>query len=176
MLSPFRAFYFLSPLEYPLKIIIFIIEYNIFMDFNKIFDSFNSGSSSTTVEEDNKIWVDFTDTPVYKLGMFKKIIINQKQYKQRIDKVIKEIPQLLPVMLMKGEEVSEQLTFERAWYYIDKFDFKNEGALDALRIFADEYTILACELSISYWEELEEYEKCAHIKKVLDLLKDNVPS
>ena len=55
-------------------------------------------------------------------------------------------------------------------------DFKptsNQGK-DAARIFSDDYTITACELALHFWEELEHYEKCAHIKKVLDLLKNNL--
>ena len=45
---------------------------------------------------------------------------------------------------------------------------------DAAKIFADEYSITACDLALSFWEEKESYEKCAHIKKVQDLLKLNV--
>ena len=49
-----------------------------------------------------------------------------------------------------------------------------EQAQDAAKIFSDTYTITACDLAIHFWEEKESYEKCAHIKKVQDLLKLNV--
>ena len=49
-----------------------------------------------------------------------------------------------------------------------------EQGKDAARIFADDYTITACKLAISFWEEREDYKKCAHIKKVQDFLELNV--
>jgi hypothetical protein len=58
--------------------------------------------------------------------------------------------------------------------FLKDYDPTSEQGKDAARIFADEYTITACDLAILFWEEREAYEKCAHIKKVQDFLKLNV--
>ena len=59
--------------------------------------------------------------------------------------------------------------------YIKEFDPTSEQGIDASHMFSEEHTITACDLAIHFWEEREEYERCAHIKKVKDLLQKNLP-
>ena len=51
------------------------------MDINKIFNLFDSGSEGDVKKE---AFVDFTENPVYYLGMFKKLILNNDVFKSKI--------------------------------------------------------------------------------------------
>ena len=114
--------------------------------------------------------MDFQKTQAFKLGMFKKIIWNQKNIEARMEHFFQMMPELAEKVAM-DENSSEFVTHLRAWSYLKDFDPSTEQGKDALRIFSDQYTLTACDLAISFWEDQEEYEKCAHIKKVKDSLK-----
>ena len=119
--------------------------------------------------EDNAV-MDFQKTQAFKLGMFKKIIWNQKNIESKMGHFFKMMPELAEKVDM-DTSASEFVTHVRAWAYIKDFDLTTNQGKDALRIFSDEYTLSACDLAILFWEEKEEYEKCAHIKKIKDSLK-----
>lgn len=109
-------------------------------------------------------------TQAFKLGMFKKIIWNQKNMEAKMDKFLEMMPELAE-RIDFGDDAGEFVTHTRAWSYLKEFDPTSDQGKDALRIFSDEYTLTACDLAIHFWEEKEHYEKCAHIKKVKDSLK-----
>jgi len=142
------------------------------MNLDNIFGAFEDD----TPLKDKITVLDFRETDAFKLGMFKKIIWNQKNMLAKLDALKEHMPELAEFMAIDKEEVSEFVTFTRAWAYIKDVDITTEQGIDATRIFSDEYTITACDLSIHFWEEKEEYEKCAHIKKIKDLITKNLPS
>tara|TARA_B110000211_G_C13938474_1_gene490511 strand:+ start:250 stop:675 length:426 start_codon:yes stop_codon:yes gene_type:complete len=123
--------------------------------------------------EDGGIFNELQKTQTFKLGMFKKIIWNQKSMEDKMDKFIEMMPELAEAIDFDGD-AGEFVTHTRAWTYLKDFNPDLEQAQDAAKIFSDTYTITACDLAIHFWEEKESYEKCAHIKKVQDLLKLNV--
>ena len=53
---------------------------------------------------------------------------------------------------------------------------ENEIWQDSLSVQNDENLETAVKLSISFFEEVEEYEKCAFLKKIELFLKDNLES
>ena len=124
-------------------------------------------------QEEGDIFNELQKTQTFKLGMFKKIIFNQKNMEDRMDKLLKAMPDLAEKIDFDGD-AGEFVTHTRAWAYLKDFDPTSDQSKDAAKIFSDHYTITACDLAIHFWEELESYEKCAHIKKVQDLLKSNV--
>lgn len=126
-------------------------------------------------ESDEPLIADLQKTQAFKLGMFKKIIWNQRNMEDRMDKFLKMMPELAERISM-DDDAGEFVTHTRAWSYLKDFNPDSEQGKDALRIFSDDYTQTACQLAIHFWEEREHYEKCAHIKKVLDLIKKNLPS
>jgi len=136
------------------------------IDPEKIFRVFNPEE----VEGKGDSYFDFYQTPTFKLGMFKKIIWNQQNMTDKLDKMCEKMPELRDLINLE-DDAGEFVTFARAWAYIKDFDPTQEQSKEALRIFSDEYTKSACELAINYWEEREEYERCAHVKKILDLLE-----
>ena len=55
------------------------------MDVNSIFNLFNSGDKKPTDPLPSTInMADFEKTPTYKVGMFKKIILNQHVFQKKI--------------------------------------------------------------------------------------------
>jgi|TARA_B110000259_G_scaffold186501_1_gene237875 hypothetical protein len=124
-------------------------------------------------ESDDPLLEDLQKTQAFKLGMFKKIIWNQKNIEKKMDHFLKSMPEIAEKIDFDND-AGEFVTHTRAWTYLKDFQPNSEQGKDASKLFSDDYTITACRLALSFWEELEHYEKCAHIKSVHDLLKNNL--
>ena len=74
----------------------------------------------------------------------------------------------------KIEEVSELLTFNRAWDYIRFCDLDDISWRDAIETGYDEYLTISLKLSISFFEDYEEYEKCSFLKKIETFLENSL--
>ena len=135
------------------------------MNLNNIFNAFEDDAPL----QEKAALLSLQDTQAFKLGMFKKIIWNQKNIEAKMDKFLEMMPEIAEKIDF-DDDASEFVTHTRAWSYLKDFDPTSNQGKDALRIFSDDYTKTACKLAIHFWEEREHYEKCAHIKKVLDLL------
>jgi hypothetical protein len=135
------------------------------MNLNNIFNTFEDDAPL----QEKAALLSLQDTQAFKLGMFKKIIWNQKNIEAKMDKFLEMMPEIAEKIDF-DDDASEFVTHTRAWSYLKDFDPTSNQGKDALRIFSDDYTKTACKLAIHFWEEREHYEKCAHIKKVLDLL------
>ena len=135
-------------------------------DANRIFGLFSGGDERNQPQE---IHVDFMDTPDAKIGMFVKLIHNNivfnQKLKQFFDKVDKEFDE------EATQKSSEFTVFNRAWYYIKNIDIDNEKHLYAAIKQDTMYLLDALELSIKFFEEREEYEKCAHLHKIEKTVK-----
>lgn len=136
------------------------------IDPEKLFSTFELS------ENEEPLIADLQKTQAFKLGMFKKIIWNQKNMESRMDKFIEMMPEIAEKIDF-SEDAGEFVTHTRAWTYLKDFKPKSTQGKDALRLFSDDYTKTACKLAIHFWEEKEHYEKCAHIKSILDLLQNN---
>jgi len=141
------------------------------MDINKIFDLFGSADFDTPLEKKAKAADDIIliqETPMFWIGMFKKIILNNQIFYHQLKNNIP--PQILEE-IGQGDEMADMVTYSRAWFYISKLNLKRRVDIDALFTFADEDLIYTTEMAIRYFENIEEYEKCAHIKQIQDVLK-----
>ena len=137
------------------------------IDPEKLFSAFELPKS------DEPLIADLQKTQAFKLAMFKKIIWNQKNMEERMDKFLKLMPEI-EESIDRNDDAGEFVTHTRAWTYLKEFDPNSEQGIDAARLFSDDYTKTACKLALSFWEEREHYEKCAHIKNVHDLLKNSL--
>ena len=147
------------------------------MDFDKIFGLFSenggSGDDYTQQElEDLQKMEDFKESPMFKVGMFKKLIFNHLTYKDKIIELFKNVKPNLNVYEL--EEAGENITFERGWEFISQCQLEEEEWQQSLILYNDEETKVALRLSINFFQELEEYEKCACLKKILDFLEKNL--
>lgn len=141
------------------------------MDLDKIFGLFSaSGSNEEQPSQSYEEMISYYKKhPLYWVGMFKKIIYNHHLFNDQLLKFFEQIDEKLSKVDM--DKAGEYIVFTKAWEYIKKVDPNNKTHQEALYHFADIHLETALELSISYFQETEEYEKCAHLKKNLDFVK-----
>ena len=139
------------------------------MDVNKIFNLFGSGSENKEIKEEKVVLIDFKDHPAYWLGMFKKLILNHKLFSKKITNFLEQIDPEMDTSEMK--ESGDYMAYERAWHYIQKFDINEESHKEAINLVIDENLVKTLDSAIEYFQELELYERCAHIKKISDEIK-----
>ena len=147
------------------------------MDFDKIFGLLSEngadGKSYTQQElEDLRKIEDFKDSPMFKVGMFKKLIFNHLAYKDRIIDLFKNVKPNLDVYEL--EEAGETITFERGWEFISQCKLDKEEWQHCLILYNDEEIKVALRLSINFFQDLEEYEKCAYLKEILDFCEKSL--
>ena len=133
---------------------------------NRIFGLFSDGEDKPSSKE---IHVDFMDTPYAKIGMFVKLIQNNivfnSKLKKFFDKVDKEFDE-------EGtKQSSEYSVFNRAWYYIKDINIDTESHLYAAIKQDTKYLLDSLKLAIEYFENTEEYERCAHLYKIEQTVK-----
>ena len=141
------------------------------MDINKIFDLFSSAEFDTPLEKKAKAADDLIliqETPMFWIGMFKKIILNNHIFYHQIKH---HLPEELVREISGGDDMANMVTYSRAWFYISKINLKRRVDVDALATFTDENLLYTTEMALRYFEGVEEYEKCAHIKKIQDTIK-----
>ena len=147
------------------------------MDVNKIFDLFSGGREGdgdyTQQElEDLRKMEEFKESPMFKVGMFKKLIFNHLAYKDRIIDLFKNVKPNLNIYEL--EEAGETITFERGWEFISQCEIDKEEWQQCLILYNDEEIKGALRLSINFFQDLEEYEKCAYLKKILDFCEKSL--
>lgn len=143
------------------------------MDINKIFNLFNKVEIDTPLDEKFKAaneLMNFQETPVFWVGMFKKLILNNSVFNTQLLKFLQQTDSELKDIELAGEVV----VFLRSWFYISKIDLTIRLHYDAVKMFSDENLLACCKLAVSFFEEREEYEKCSHIKKIQDLVELNL--
>lgn len=137
------------------------------MDINKIFGLFDGSSLENKAEEASDTII-IQETPMFWIGMFKKIILNNKAFYQHLynsldPEVVKEMAGM--------DSMADIVTYSRAWFYASKLDLKRRVDIDAIIAFADDDMIHALVMAIKFFEQKEEYEKCAHLKQIQDVIE-----
>jgi len=141
--------------------------YNQKMNVENIFSLFSKDENLDGVNE--KVHVDFTQTPIYWIGMYKKLVLNHINFNKKVIKFFKNANQELDMEDMK--EAGEFVIYNRAWSYINKIDIDHPDTLLAIDKYSDEYLDTSLKLGISFFEQHEEYEKCALLVKILQKSK-----
>ena len=126
-------------------------------------DNFDGVDNGTT-------YMDFKNTPTYWVGMYKKLILNHINFNKKIIKFFQKSDKTLDIDDVK--EAGEFVTYNRAWSYIKKIDMSNKEHIKGIKVYADEYLDTALKLGISFFIETEQYERCAHLQKILDSLSE----
>ena len=138
------------------------------MNVDNVFDLFSSDENLEGIN--TKVYIDFTKTPIYWVGMYKKLVLNHINFNKKVVKFFKESNQELDVEDM--ENAGEFVVYHRAWHYISNININVKEHVTAINQYGDEYLDTSLELGIHFFEEIEEYEKCAHLKKILDKSKE----
>jgi len=133
------------------------------MNIDDIFNSFKSPEE----EIGSTTQVDLSSHPIVWMGMFKKLIINYKIFsKQMIDFFESSDPKLdIDDIKLAGG----MMVFTRAMDHISKIDTTNQMHRDCLILYSDEHFLKALSSALSHFEDLEEYENCALLKKIQDI-------
>jgi len=138
--------------------------YNKMINLDNLFNLFpNIKKQDSNIES---TYINFKDSPMYWLGMYKKLILNHVNFNKKVIKFFKKADPELDVYDM--EEAGEFVTYSRAWVYIKKIDIEDPQHIEAIKQYSDEFLDISLELGISYFEESEEYEKCALLYKLLN--------
>jgi transcriptional regulator with PAS, ATPase and Fis domain len=141
------------------------------MNIDKIFNLFNNEEPESLKEKSQQadILLDYKNHPLFWVGMFKKLIQNHQTFNDQLLNFFDKLDEGLSAVDI--DKAGEFLVFNKSYEYIQKVDPDNLVAQEALYRFADVHLKVALELSINYFQEHEEYEKCSHLKKNLEFVK-----
>lgn len=145
------------------------------MDIDKIFGSFDSSSNSwgwnnrsfdykssrnlPTIDENH---------PRYFIKMFWKIINNYLSYNhQLMDFFGAADPS---ISIQEIEYAGEKMLYAKAYSFAGKIDVEDQYHQKLLKEENCDKLIKAYKMSIEFYENEEEYEKCAFLKKQLDFV------
>ena len=143
------------------------------MDINKIFGAFNS--SSRDEDENGFPQVSFLGAslqqenhPRYYIKMFVKLVNNYTSYNKKLINFFgSSDPQL---NIKEIEHTGDIMLYERAFSYLTEIDIQDEYHIRILFSEADKDMEDALNKILRFFENEEEYERCAVIKKYLDFL------
>jgi hypothetical protein len=133
-----------------------------------IFELFSSNEDLDG--ENNEVHIDFTQTPTYWIGMYKKLVLNHINFNKKVIKFFKESNEELDIEDV--ENAGEFVVYNRAWHYIQNVDINVKEHVIAIEKYQDEYLDTALKLGIHFFEESEEYERCALLKTILDKIEE----
>jgi hypothetical protein len=114
----------------------------------------------------------YKETPYFKLGMFHKLIMNGQVFKKQILNFFSKADPSLDTEGIDG--AGEFMMFTRAYFWVEGFKFRSKIWKEALKKYSNDEFLVALKLSIHYFESTEEYEKCAHLQKILVLVEKNM--
>ena len=144
------------------------------MDLNKIFGLFSDEEPKSLKEKSQLIddILDFKEHPLFWVGMFKKLIQNHKVYNRSMINFFSKMDEELD--LYDVEDAGEFIVYNRAWFWISKIDITDTKHQDSIIQYTDNLFLTYLKFTISYFQEIEEYEKCAHLKKIQDIVEKSL--
>ncbi len=142
----------------------FVYIYLYTMNINKIFSLFTSNEEP----EEQETRIDLSESPIMWIGMFKKMISN---YETFVKQMIVFFRTSEPALDMdEVEKTSCHMVHERAFEQLVKLNLNNTTHIDSIKLYSDKTFEKALNSSLNHYLELEEYEKCAFLKKVQDIV------
>jgi len=115
------------------------------------------------MEEEIEEW---KDTPRYKMGMFVKLIINGTLFRKQLSNMFEGSNKI------DIGNAGEFIMYNRAWYWIKDFNIEDSDWVESVIPYEEEEVVRACDLTISYFENLEEFEKCSLLLSIKKLFKN----
>lgn len=142
------------------------------MNKDRIFDLFDdSNSAKEKVMQQKQSLAVFNNSPYHKLGMFTKLIVNHFVFHYKLEKFLqKEEPSYNSE---STKEASAFVVFNRAYNYLKQVNPDDKESIFAILDFNPKLLEKTLNSALEYFENLEEYEKCAHIFKFHKILKES---
>jgi len=137
------------------------------MDLSKFFNYFTPISDDGALQKnlDN-----FKESPIYKIKVFERLIINGLFFKKSIVDFFTQADENLD--MTQVDLAGEFMMYNRAWFWISQLDWNDEQWVKDLEVASNEQFLIAIKLSMHYFEEQEEFEKCAFLKKIQDFIQN----
>ena len=139
------------------------------IDKDKIFGLFVEGKEITDEKTKSEI-KEFMNGPFAKIGMFVKLIQNHHIFHQKLEKFLKKEQPNYNVESTK--EASEFTVYNRAWSYIKNISLEDHDDVNAIINFDNKVFYKALDGAVTFFEQYEEYEKCAHLHKIKEVVKE----
>jgi hypothetical protein len=138
------------------------------MDWEKVFSLFGSDESGSNYQPEEE-FDSFRNTPLYKIKMFMKLILNGIGFKKQILSFFKKSNNEFNEDEI--DKAGDYMMYVRAFYWVSKLDIP-ELDKDELKYVDLDDLQFCISSSISYFEGGEDYEKCAVLKKLQDFLEE----
>lgn len=138
------------------------------IDKEKLFSLFVDGKEITDDKTKSEI-KDFMNGPFAKIGMFVKLIQNHHIFHQKLEKFLKKEQPNYNVETTK--EASEFTVYNRAYNYISKISLDDHDDVNAIINFDPNVFYKTLDSAIKYFQDYEEYEKCAHLFNIQEVVK-----
>jgi len=144
------------------------------MNLSNFFSLFSNNDDSKNQKEESlspqPSIEELMNTPVYWIGMFKKLVYNYKSFG---DKLLLQVEGFnIGTDYNDVQNAYEFMLYERSYFYLTCLDTHNPEDLKVLEKESDKILLFALDNCISYYEDQEEYEKCSYLKEISDLSKD----
>ena len=137
------------------------------MDIDKIFGLFEDN-----INVKKQVYKDISEHPSFWVGMFTKIIMNHSNFNLAHISVFKAV---FPNMDMNDViNAGEYLIYTRSYVFLSRLDINDDIHLQTIKDKASLEFLTALKLSMSYFEENEEYEKCAFILPIKDIVEQSL--
>jgi hypothetical protein len=138
------------------------------LDINNILNIFDSTDNSKDDEVSSLI--DFSEHPLFWIGGYNKIVNNYTFFFQYSIKNFKDILKD-DEDLVNVEKATKQVLFNKAWEYIQNINVSNIFHVECIKLKSSDSLIQTLDLGIKFFEEKEEFEKCALLKNIQDIAK-----
>jgi hypothetical protein len=102
---------------------------------------------------------------IFNLKMYSKLIIKGHVRPELIISYVKQIDPNLSRELILSK--SYAMLYDRALLYVSEININDKLCLKAIKKCTDVFLVTALQMSIKYYEDTEEYEKCAVLYKIL---------
>ena len=135
---------------------------------DKIFGLFIEGKEITDEKTKSEI-KEFMNGPFAKIGMFVKLIQNHHIFHQKLEKFLKKEQPNYNVESTK--EASEFTVYNRAWSYIKYIILEDHDDVNAIINFDNKVFYKALDGAVTFFEQYEEYEKCAFLYTIQEVVK-----
>lgn len=139
------------------------------IDPNNVFGLFGdaSGSSDSYKREPDKI--EISEHPLILVGMFTRMVLRGEEVNKDIMKFFQEIER--KVTASEQEHFNKFMIYNRALSFLAQVNLDDPLHVEVLLDKTGEDFLQACNTTIKFFTEREEYEKCAFIKKFQDFIK-----
>ncbi len=138
------------------------------MNLDKLFNLFQSDEDPTPEERNIANNAELVDHPYIYMGLFKKLIINYSTFSEQLFQFMRSSDVNLDVEKM--EKAGVHMVYWRAYDHLAKIDLTNSFHAEIIQTYADDKFIQALTACLQYYEDMEEYERCAFLKKILDMV------